>query len=47
MKKYEKHPSIIKINEKIKNKKMSFSFSFVAKKTILNELRKLNPKKAC
>ena len=26
---------------------MSFSFSFVTKKTILNELRKLNPKKAC
>ena len=26
---------------------MSFSFSFVTKETILNELRKLNPKKAC
>ena len=30
----------------MKNKNMSFSFSFVTKKTILNELRKLNPKKA-
>ena len=26
---------------------MSFSFSFVTKETTLNELRKLNPKKAC
>ena len=31
----------------MKNKNMSFSFSFVTKETILNELRKLNPKKAC
>ena len=29
------------------NKNMSFSFSFVTKETILNELRKLNPQKAC
>ena len=29
------------------NKNISFSFSFVTKKTILNELRKLNPKKSC
>ena len=47
IKKHEKHPSIIKIKEKMKNKNMSFSFSFVTKETILNELRKLNPKKAC
>ena len=47
IKKYEKHPSIIQIKEKMKNKNMSFSFSFVTKETILNELRKLNPKKAC
>ena len=47
MKKYEKHPSIFKIEGKMKNKNMSFSFSFVTKETILNELRKLNPKKAC
>ena len=26
---------------------MSFSFSFATKETTLNELRKLNPKKAC
>ena len=26
---------------------MYFSFSFVTKETMLNELRKLNPKKAC
>ena len=26
---------------------MSFSFSFVTKETILNELRTLNPNKAC
>ena len=47
IKKYEKHPSIIKIKEKMKNKNMSFSFSFVTKETILNELGKLNPEKAC
>ena len=47
MKKYEKHPSIIKIKEKMKDKNVSFSFSFVTKEKLLNELRKLNPKKAC
>ena len=47
IKKYEKHPSIITIKEKMKNKNMSFSFIFFAKEIILNELRKLNPKKAC
>ena len=47
LKKYEKHPSIIKIIEKMNNKNMFFSFSFVTKKTILNELWKLNPKNAC
>ena len=31
----------------MKNKNMSFSFSFVTKETILNQLGKLNPKKAC
>ena len=31
----------------MKNKNMSFSFSFVTKETILNELCKLNPRKAC
>ena len=31
----------------MKNKNMYFSFSFVTKETILNELRKLNPKTAC
>ena len=38
MKKYEKHPSIIKIKEKMKNRNMSF-FSFVTKKTVLSGLR--------
>ena len=47
IKKYKKYPSIIEIKEKMKSKNMSFSFSFVTKETILNELRKLNPKKAC
>ena len=47
IKMYEKHPSIIKLKEKMKNKNMSFSFSSVTKETILNELRKLNLKKAC
>ena len=28
IKKYEKHPSIIKIKEKMKNKNMSFPFSY-------------------
>ena len=45
IKKYEKHPSIIRIKEKMKNNNMAFSLSFVTKETILNELRKLNPKK--
>ena len=31
----------------MKNKNMPFSFSFVTKETILNELFKSNPKKAC
>ena len=31
----------------MKKKNMSFSFSFVTKGTILNELCKLNPKKDC
>ena len=31
----------------MKNKNMSFYFSSVTKETILNELRKLNPKKVC
>ena len=31
----------------MKNKNMSFSFSFVTEETILNELRKLNPKSGC
>ena len=47
IKKYEKHPSIIKIKESMKKKNMSFSFSFVNKEKILNELCKLNPKKVC
>ena len=47
IKKYEKHPSIIKIKEKMKNKNMCFFFSFVTKETILYKLRKLNPKRAC
>ena len=38
------YPSIFKIKEKMNNKNMSFSFSFVIKETILNELRKLNLK---
>ena len=46
-KKYEKHPSIVKIKEKMKNKNMSFPFSFATKETIIIELRKLNPKKPC
>ena len=45
IKKYEKHPSIIRIKEKMKNNNMPFSLSFVTKETILNESRKLNPKK--
>ena len=44
MKKYEKHPCIIKIKKKMKNKNMTFPFSFITKKK--NLLRKLNLKKA-
>ena len=47
IKKYEKHLSVIKIKGKMKNKNMCFSFSFVTKETILDKLRKLNPKRAC
>ena len=32
LKKYEKHASIFKIKEKMKNKNMSFSFSMVLRK---------------
>ena len=46
IKNYVKHPSVIKVKEKMKNKNMFFSFSFVTKEIILNELCKLNPKKA-
>ena len=31
----------------MKNKNMSFSFSFLIKETVLNELSKWNPKKTC
>ena len=31
----------------MKSQNIAFSFSFVTEKTILNELRKLNPKQAC
>ena len=44
-KKYEKQSSINTIKEKIKNKNMSFSFSFINNKTILNKLHKLDTKK--
>ena len=47
MKKYDKHPSIIKIKEEMKNKNTPFSLRFFTKETILSELRKLNPEKAC
>ena len=47
IKKYEKHPCILKIKEKIKHENISCSFSFVTKETILNYFHKLNPKKAC
>ena len=42
IRKYEKHPSIIKIKEKMKKKNMPFYFSFVTKETILHELRNEN-----
>ena len=44
---YEKHPSILKIKEIIGTNNLSFSFKFIDRKKIFNELQKLKSKKAC
>ena len=36
---YEKHPSILKIKKMMGTNNLSFSFKFVGRKKILNELR--------
>ena len=45
--KYEKHPSILKIKEMMGTNNLSFSFKFIDRKKIFNELQKLKSKKAC
>ena len=37
--KYEKHPSIIKIKEMMSTSNLSFSFKFIDRKKMFNELR--------
>ena len=44
--KYEKHPSILKIKEIMGTHDLSFSFKFIDRKKIFNELQKLKSKKA-
>ena len=45
--KYKKHPSILKIKEIMGTNNLSFSFKFIDRKKIFNELQKLKSKKAC
>ena len=45
--KYEKHWSILKIKEMMSRNNLLFSFKFIDKKKIFNELQKLKSKKAC
>ena len=44
--KYEKHPSILKIKEMMGTNNISFSFKFIDRKKIFNELQKLKSKKS-
>ena len=44
--KYEKHPSILKIKEMMGTNNLSFSFKFIDRKKIFNELQKLKSKTA-
>ena len=45
--KYEKHASILKIKEMMGTNNLTFSFKFIDRKKIFNELQKLKSKKAC
>ena len=45
--KYEKYPSFLKIKEMMGTNNLSFSFKFIDRKKIFNELQKLKSKKAC
>ena len=45
--KYEKYPSILKIKEMMGTNNLSFSFKFIDRKKIFNELQKLKSKKPC
>ena len=45
--KCEKYPSILKIKEVIGTNNLSFSFKFIDRNKICNELQKLKSKKAC
>ena len=45
--KYEKRPSILKIKEMMGRNNLSFSFKFIDRQKIFNELQKLKSKKAC
>ena len=42
-----KHPSILKIKKMTGTNNLSFSFKFINRKKIFNELQKLKNKKAC
>ena len=44
---YENHPSILRIKNYMKEKNLNFSFEFVDKPKISEEINKLNGKKAC
>ena len=45
--KYENHPSILKNKEMMGKRNLSFSFKFIDRRKIFNELKKLKSKKAC
>ena len=47
IKKYEKHPNILKIKEIMGTNILSFSFKFIDRKKIFNDLQKLKSQTAC
>ena len=47
IKKYEKHPSIIKIIESKYEEERTFNFKMVSNSTLVDEINRLNDKKAC
>ena len=45
--KYEKYPSVLKIKKMMGTNNLSFSFKFIEREKIFNELQKLKSKKTC